>query len=168
MTRLPPRFTRSDTLFPYTTLFRSISGRHGLAIQHVHVRDQAVRCGHQSAPRHDYGDRRRRKTPLCDRRRLADRNRHERHRKLRSPCHRWRGWSEADAGVQETGRESAGNACLIELSRNGCAVETTALRRQESFNGRSEEHTSELQSLMRISYAVFCLKKKKLIEVTCR
>src|SRR3546814_5001501 len=29
------------------------------------------------------------------------------------------------------------------------------------FNGRSEEHTSELQSLMRISYAVFCLKKKK-------
>src|SRR3546814_1895168 len=30
-----------------------------------------------------------------------------------------------------------------------------------SFHGRSEEHTSELQSLMRISYAVFCLKKKK-------
>src|SRR3546814_9525982 len=128
MVRLPPRSTRTDTLVPYTPLFRS-----------------------------DYGDRRRRKTPLCDRRRLADRNRHERHRKLRSPCHRWRGWSEADAGVQETGRESAGNACLIELSRNGCAVETTALRRQES---RSEEPTSELQSLMRISYAVFCLTKK--------
>src|SRR3546814_5478945 len=33
-----------------------------------------------------------------------------------------------------------------------------------AFRGRSEEHTSELQSLMRISYAVFCLKKKKLIK----
>src|SRR3546814_5311374 len=32
---------------------------------------------------------------------------------------------------------------------------------KQSFNSRSEEHTSELQSLMRISYAVFCLKKKK-------
>src|SRR3546814_1912008 len=35
---------------------------------------------------------------------------------------------------------------------------------RDSFSGRSEEHTSELQSLMRISYAVFCLKKKKYIE----
>src|SRR3546814_2384046 len=34
-------------------------------------------------------------------------------------------------------------------------------RRRSAENGRSEEHTSELQSLMRISYAVFCLKKKK-------
>src|SRR3546814_8136878 len=33
--------------------------------------------------------------------------------------------------------------------------------RRQPFGGRSEEHTSELQSLMRISYAVFCLKKKK-------
>src|SRR3546814_3744141 len=38
------------------------------------------------------------------------------------------------------------------------AVRTTGL---SDFGGRSEEHTSELQSLMRISYAVFCLKKKK-------
>src|SRR3546814_6482992 len=35
-----------------------------------------------------------------------------------------------------------------------------AARRLQPFGGRSEEHTSELQSLMRISYAVFCLKKK--------
>src|SRR3546814_4331608 len=34
--------------------------------------------------------------------------------------------------------------------------------------GRSEEHTSELQSLMRISYAVFCLKKKKITEISTR
>src|SRR3546814_9020078 len=42
------------------------------------------------------------------------------------------------------------------------AYEETALKRLAMFHGtRSEEHTSELQSLMRISYAVFCLKKKK-------
>src|SRR3546814_6028981 len=73
MIRRPPRSTRTDTLFPYTTLFRS-------------------RC-----PR-------------------APRNRH-------------RGCSRAAASA--------------------------------SCPARSEEHTSELQSLMRISYAVFCLKKKK-------
>src|SRR3546814_4697226 len=45
------------------------------------------------------------------------------------------------------------------------AVEAAAAHRHQAFGGglseRSEEHTSELQSLMRISYAVFCLKKKK-------
>src|SRR3546814_12235135 len=70
--RRPPRSTRTDTLFPYTTLFRS-------------------------APKHGLG------------------------RCLRSVC--------AD--------------------------------RQACISGRSEEHTSELQSLMRIPYAVFCLKKTK-------
>src|SRR3546814_1771167 len=44
--------------------------------------------------------------------------------------------------------------------RLGCA------RSDGGFEGRSEEHTSELQSLMRISYAVFCLTKKKLIQTT--
>src|SRR3546814_4016410 len=39
-------------------------------------------------------------------------------------------------------------------------------RGRYEFGGRSEEHTSELQSLMRISYAVFCLKKKKKIKPT--
>src|SRR3546814_4524022 len=39
--------------------------------------------------------------------------------------------------------------------------EIDLMRRGVTFAGRSEEHTSELQSLMRISYAVFCLKKKK-------
>src|SRR3546814_8742056 len=45
---------------------------------------------------------------------------------------------------------------------NGCNV----VARQETTSRRSEEHTSELQSLMRISYAVFCLKKKKIIHNT--
>src|SRR3546814_3545337 len=44
---------------------------------------------------------------------------------------------------------------------NNRRLEDTEWHRITCFNGRSEEHTSELQSLMRISYAVFCLKKKK-------
>src|SRR3546814_1618733 len=101
MIRLPPRSTRTDTLFPYTTLFRSARAAASLSFvvdlerQHIafvaHGADRVVRPQllAQAADRH------------------VDR-----------------------------------------------AVEYVA---------RSEEHTSELQSLMRISYAVFCLKKKKTI-----
>src|SRR3546814_1633429 len=97
MSRRPPRSTRTDTLFPYTTLFRSIP--NGLELTGVQL---AVRL-----------DRER------DRRRI-DRALH-------------RG---DELGIHE------GHPDRL-LAR------------------RSEEHTSELQSLMRISYAVFCLKKKK-------
>src|SRR3546814_9756049 len=45
--------------------------------------------------------------------------------------------------------------------KNGGTLETAATMANHSSTRRSEEHTSELQSLMRISYAVFCLKKKK-------
>src|SRR3546814_9961621 len=82
MMRRPPRSTRTDTLFPYTTLFRS-------------------------APPSETT------TPAC----FA---------------------TDGRCAVAMNGPQ-----CLVSLSR------------------RSEEHTSELQSLMRISYAVFCLKKKK-------
>src|SRR3546814_7178177 len=44
----------------------------------------------------------------------------------------------------------------------GAFVNATTKSGSNEFHGRSEEHTSELQSLMRISYAVFCLKKKKI------
>src|SRR3546814_7928753 len=98
MIRRPPRSTRTDTLFPYTTLFRSPTRR----------------CG----------ARRRRGRP----RRGAPVGRHRNHRRH----HR---------GPRPSPRFSD------VLSEQGSA--------------RSEEHTSELQSLMRISYAVFCLKKKK-------
>src|SRR3546814_1350031 len=84
--RRPPRSTRTDTLFPYTTLFRS----------------------------GDAGPRRRQ---ICD--------------------HQMVSRTALDAGAR------GGEALLIR-------------------DQRSEEHTSELQSLMRTSYAVFCLKKKKL------
>src|SRR3546814_7427139 len=113
MIRRPPRLTRTDTLFPYTTLFRSRLGHR-------------VRESIQRARRN------------CRRRRrsyLADVGEYE--PLLRQPPGhiRWRGQGEGD------------------LRR--------LLYRQSRGRPRSEEHTSELQSLMRISYAVFCLKKKK-------
>src|SRR3546814_7772776 len=82
MIRRPPRSTRTDTLFPYTTLFRS---------QHPNITAVSYNGG------------------------------------------LW----ESNLTTNETARD-----------------------KKEQWVARSEEHTSELQSLMRISYAVFCLKKK--------
>src|SRR3546814_10024601 len=102
MRRRPPRSTRTDTLFPYTTLFRSHGGPAG------------ARHGHSS---------------------LAP-------------------WLDA---CRFCGRGSA--STKVDWVR---VLRATGPRRsQHSFaEKRSEEHTSELQSLMRNSYAVFCLKKK--------
>src|SRR3546814_2102520 len=97
MIRRPPRSTRTDTLFPYTTLFRSSSKLIVTGRQTFYVTNRF--------------------TSGCSR----TARRRSRHRRFR--------------GAGRDGRQ----------------------RRNE----RSEEHTSELQSLMRISYAVFCLKKKK-------
>src|SRR3546814_9932054 len=91
MIRRPPRSTRTDTLFPYTTLFRSIYNAT------------------QAAARSLVGS-------------LAE---------------------ELQPHVGVNALVVGADADLEEVAR------------------RSEEHTSELQSLMRISYAVFCLKKKK-------
>src|SRR3546814_6892161 len=89
MIRRPPRSTRTDTLFPYTTLFRS--------------------------------------TAL--------------------------GSCECSVCYQYKSRHREGHGCADRCRRRPT--------RSNSTSSRSEEHTSELQSLMRISYAVFCLKKKK-------
>src|SRR3546814_10640647 len=100
MIRRPPRSTRTDTLFPYTTLFRSPLNPYDLGVpapteeaQKMLAQVAAELTGHHP-------------------------------------------------GLRTEVRQVAGGAgaALVE---------------------RSEEHTSELQSLMRISYAVFCLKKKK-------
>src|SRR3546814_7864358 len=93
MIRRPPRSTRTDTLFPYTTLFRSAG------------------CAHN------------------------------RFRAANAP-------GSCPAGGGRPSRTPRGPS----PSGTDCVVFCSA---------RSEEHTSELQSLMRISYAVFCLKKKK-------
>src|SRR3546814_5664128 len=56
------------------------------------------------------------------------------------------------------------------LGRLGLLIHSTAGFIDPAWDGhiRSEEHTSELQSLMRISYAVFCLKKKKMTKITTK
>src|SRR3546814_4628538 len=91
MIRRPPRSTRTDTLFPYTTLFRS-----SVAISLVRQREQ-----------------------------------------------------------RKSGTKVVGSY----FHTKGNVIKEEEMR-------RSEEHTSELQSLMRISYAVFCLKKKKISTTT--
>src|SRR3546814_12039941 len=101
MIRRPPRSTRTDTLFPYTTLFRSVY-----------------------APSHNNK--------------------------------RWRNVMKAAViGAMAL-------AAMMTASGAGAQVSDDAVRIGvlTDMSGRSEEHTSELQSLMRISYAVFCLKKK--------
>src|SRR3546814_10063588 len=106
MIRRPPRSTRTDTIFPYTTLFRSGVDPHiGVGAVAVHVAPAA----RQAALAHQIGD-------LVRAFRIVG---------PKVPLH--------VVVAQARGRKPL----------------------------RSEEHTSELQSLMRISYAVFCLKKKK-------
>src|SRR3546814_989280 len=56
-------------------------------------------------------------------------------------------------------------ANLVITSRKLDVLQETAKELEAETGGRSEEHTSELQSLMRISYAVFCLKKKKYTQI---
>src|SRR3546814_8031730 len=106
MRRRPPISTRTDTLFPYTTLFRSRQDRQ-----------------------HHPG------CPAPDRRSLPDQLGSVRRRPLL---------------VRKSPLDAAGSATMLRY-RDG---------------HRSEEHTSELQSLMRISYAVFCLKKKTKNKIT--
>src|SRR3546814_4972271 len=102
MIRRPPRSKRTDTLFPYTTLFRS---------------DLELSMDTVIAPPID---------------------------------------------ASSAGRIEARRAVVDYLRCFGLTESTRLTELADRFAaGRSEEHTSELQSLMRISYAVFCLKKKK-------
>src|SRR3546814_10744776 len=125
MIRRPPRSTLTDTLFPYTTLFRSQCGKAG-------------RCRHGRSCREIAG-------------RAVQVERHN--LQLQSCCGRKR------IDCRPAGFE-IGDHLRRDFGRKGAyAVLRHAMIARE--DNRSEEHTSELQSLMRISYAVFCLKKKK-------
>src|SRR3546814_3724211 len=118
MIRRPPRSTRTDTLFPYTTLFRSAYA--------------ARLCGDRKPSR-----------PF-------DRGACARHRAAGGSC----------IHAARVGRSRP-------IRRNVRGMPSRAWRRadrDESGPLRSEEHTSELQSLMRISYAVFCLIKKNITK----
>src|SRR3546814_3932581 len=116
MIRPPPRSTRTDHPFPYTTLFRSPAGRDPVPRPHPPPRSHDEH-GLPGRPHDDQG-------PLH---RAGPRRRRDLHRAALRPV---------------LGGEPRGLAAAVRPDR-------------------SEEHTSELQSLMRISYAVFCLKKKK-------
>src|SRR3546814_1393875 len=122
MIRLPPRSTRTDTLFPYTTLFRSIDTRELPPFRHERI--------------HDPRDPRLFNAPIA----IVHKS---------PPANRGR----IRVGVAD--RPVAYN----ENFYGYCPSEFTHADVLARYL-RSEEHTSELQSLMRISYAVFCLKKK--------
>src|SRR3546814_7165731 len=129
MIRRPPRSTRTDTLFPYTTLFRSAycmsAGRRLHAIVRTGFHQVAVAVGHLGRLVLDPDANPRGRVGLVRSRHLAG--------------------LPFIMAARRLLRENGG--------RKGCC--------RERGNGkyrlhRSEEHTSELQSLMRISYAVFC------------
>src|SRR3546814_5369370 len=125
MIRRPPRSTRTDTLFPYTTLFRSCSGERWL----------------RSAKR------------VWMERAMALNSRICRMLGIEHPIV-LAGMGGASVPALAAAVSNAGG--LGVLGAAACSPE-----RLRSWIRRSEEHTSELQSLMRTSYAVFCLKKKK-------
>src|SRR3546814_9533147 len=107
MIRRPPRSTRTDTLFPYTSLFRSV-----IVDQHA---------AHERL--------------VLERMRRA----------------------MADGGVSA---QALLLPEVVDLDEAACDRLEARADELAAFGLRSEEHTSELQSLMRLSYAVFCLKKK--------
>src|SRR3546814_2905656 len=127
MIRRPPRSTRTDTLFPYTTLFRSKDGQG---------RNRA-RPAARTAPLTGHFNRYSAGSSLAGR---AGSRVFERGRPMRIDM----------VPIGDNPPESLN--VIIEVPVGGEPV-------KYEFD-RSEEHTSELQSLMRISYAVFCLKKK--------
>src|SRR3546814_8257762 len=123
MIRPPPISTRTDTLFPYTTLFRSRDGGAAGIAQGGGLRAGAGSAGTGALGGGGAASRHRR---AAQRDHLA-----------RSPHRRARRHLAGDRGRQ-----------------------SLLCPRRPQRGQRSEEHTSELQSLMRITYAVFCLKKK--------
>src|SRR3546814_4237204 len=143
MIRRPPRSTRTDTLFPYTTLFRST----GLILEMFGERAATREGTLQVELAHlDY----------------------QASRLVRSWTHleRQRGGFGFLGGPGETRIETDRRLIrdrMAKLRRELEGVKRTRTlhrSRRQRAPWRSEEHTSELQSLMRISYAVFCLKKK--------
>src|SRR3546814_2033257 len=137
MIRRPPRSTRTDTLVPYTTLFRS-AGAKALPGASLYQRIAATEISVQACPAHEP-------------------DRLEEH-----------GWGELmeEAISGEIGTEAASLRIFLTPAMTLIDVDGSLPPAQLGPKGaalaakRSEEHTSELQSLMRISYAVFCLKKK--------
>src|SRR3546814_5028501 len=137
MIRRPPRSTRTDTLFPYTTLFRSDS------LAQVPLAQFVGECPSNASA--GYPDRMtKRDSRPIDVEPLVPAI-------IRTP-------SPSLDYCQNLRRE--GFIELNQIDSVHSLRREDPSRRRGQMEGRSEEHTSELQSLMRISYAVFCLKKK--------
>src|SRR3546814_5231546 len=113
MIRRPPRSTRTDTLFPYTTLFRSNKDILWDLAKHLGASAEVLSWD------------------------------------FRGYAQSWRSGKSVTYGQLQEELERLGYS--FKQPENSAWIKTD----------RSEEHTSELQSLMRISYAVFCLKKTK-------
>src|SRR3546814_7385551 len=161
MLRRPPRATRTDTLFPCTTLVRSRQsyGRSSCCRERPHPRGQ--------------GSPRRRRLPPPWRSALAERRARTGARwavgKASSPCRHGRHRDLARHVLRPAFQGAAGRAGHTDLegaAGDQWADAAIAEAGRRPADERSEEHTSELQSLMRTSYAVFCLKKKKTKNTT--
>src|SRR3546814_2142664 len=151
--RRPPRSTRTDTLFPYTTLSRSDQRGGGFEEGRFEVREvrlrQAQARGHRVASETVDQARLHR---IHARQRIADVETGDRSRRTaQHGAARFAGCKGDDRSVQ----------ALLQLRCDQADDTRMPLRVEQAVGDRSEEHTSELQSLMRSSYAVFCLKKKK-------
>src|SRR3546814_5042170 len=138
MIRRPPRSTRTYPIVPYTTLFRSIVNRFVKYFPAARVADQD---GRLALKKIGVGKLAASAAPAV---RLVT---------VGAP-----GWPGARRGLLSRRLPVAG-VLLVQLHRRHRALGAAADPQVDHFD-RSEEHTSELQSLMRISYAVFCLKKK--------
>src|SRR3546814_10515012 len=143
MIRLPPRSTPTDTLFPYTTLFRSLCF-YDIEVGEAAKLEVTVTEGN-----------------------VIEENENG------------RGFVAVGSNGELQGVDQAFINATDEVKQHGTSVISELASIFQHFSGvvslslsgsffsfsgsfeRSEEHTSELQSLMRISYAVFCLKKKK-------
>src|SRR3546814_7319244 len=137
MIRRPPRSTRTDTLFPYTTLFRSADRDH----QPLHHRIHA-RIGGDPEHSHDKGAR------------GGNGGGHGSQPKaVNAPC----SGECRSTPPQNRGRiNPVRDRGSVRRPRNAsrCRAPSRPPRSSSAYRGRSEEHTSELQSLLRISYAV--------------
>src|SRR3546814_4720771 len=151
MIRRPPRSTRTDTLFPYTTLFRS---------EHQAVVDpqQFLSVTNRAQP---FGPRALEERQVL---RVVDHATGVGIFPI-NPCRpteRGPGFWIRDSGLGGQERLSPGSSASKSAFESPIPNPGSllGLRPRCRYALRSEEHTSELQSLMRISYAVFCLKKK--------
>src|SRR3546814_6105898 len=157
MIRTPPRSTRPYTLFPYPTLFRSVRDRRITAPARRQVaggrRDHDRR---QSGLRSIGQPRAIGVDPPVPQLRAHGKGQHILGIALSGA--REIDMDRLDAAGLQPRRQRRTAALQIMLAALADADEQQPLRPAARQHGRSEEHTSELQSLMRISYAVFCLK----------